>query len=262
MSSDMEALRQYVEAPKNTFYAQDTVAITVSHNLLERKVIELRVDLHMTVGDLKYKLHKQCGSLTSFMHLVLRAGGMDIGVMDDESKKLGFYGLQTGHEIHIIDNDPHSLALGGGLEDVSLVEKFELTEEQYDQRENTLRAYKKKMLKEDPNFVFFPKKKDENAPPPGEESVAGMKVGDRCECHPGDRRGTVMYVGEVEGIAPGHWVGVKFDEPLGKNDGSVKGVKYFECPPSYGGFVRGENCVVGDYPEKDMFAELGSDDEM
>ncbi len=53
-------------------------------------------------------------------------------------------------------------------------------------------------------------------------------------------------------------VGVQFDEPLGHNDGSVKGVKIFDCVAGFGAFVRGHNVTVGDFPERDLFA---SDDE-
>ena len=43
-----------------------------------------------------------------------------------------------------------------------------------------------------------------------------------------------MFVGKVEGLPKGWWVGVKFDEPVGKNDGTVKGKRFFECA----GWVR------------------------
>lgn len=33
-----------------------------------------------------------------------------------------------------------------------------------------------------------------------------------------EKVGLVMYTGAVEGL-DGYWVGVKYDEPLGKNDG-------------------------------------------
>lgn len=46
-----------------------------------------------------------------------------------------------------------------------------------------------------------------------------VKVGDRCEVDPGAKRGVVKYVGQAASIAPGFWVGIQYDEPLGKHDG-------------------------------------------
>jgi len=69
-----------------------------------------------------------------------------------------------------------------------------------------------------------------------------------------------MFVGEIYGMPPGHWVGVRFDEPVGKSDGMVKGKKIFECHPRYGGFVRAHNMNVGDYPERDLLDMSDSDD--
>jgi hypothetical protein len=38
----------------------------------------------------------------------------------------------------------------------------------------------------------------------------------------------VSFVGEgLSGLPAGRWVGITFDEPVGKNDGSVKGVRYW-----------------------------------
>ena len=45
---------------------------------------------------------------------------------------------------------------------------------------------------------------------------------------------------------------------MGRSDGSIKGEKYFDCSLGYGGFLRGKNVKVGEYPEVDVF---NSDDE-
>ncbi|GAA5968349.1 hypothetical protein JCM3765_002911 [Sporobolomyces pararoseus] len=51
--------------------------------------------------------------------------------------------------------------------------------------------------------------------------------------------GTVRFIGQVDGKA-GEWGGVELSEEFsgkGKNDGSVKGVQYFACPPQCGLFL-------------------------
>lgn len=71
------------------------------------------------------------------------------------------------------------------------------------------------------------------------------------------------FVGRVPGLAEGWWVGVCFDEPLGKHDGSVKGVRYFDARQGHGGFVRPAAVTAGDFPPIDDFSsDLGSDDEI
>lgn len=44
-------------------------------------------------------------------------------------------------------------------------------------------------------------------------------MGDRCQVEPGEKRGIVKYVGRAESLGPGYWVGIQYDEPLGKHDG-------------------------------------------
>ena len=88
----------------------------------------------------------------------------------------------------------------------------------------------------------------------GEDSVsggeaAGIKVGDRCQIDLGGRPGEVMFVGHVAELPLGLWVGVKYDDPVGKNDGSIKGVRYFDCLDKHGGFVRPDTCRVADFSE-------------
>ena len=52
-------------------------------------------------------------------------------------------------------------------------------------------------------------------------------------------KGNVMYIGKLAFEQSGEvWIGVCFDEAVGKNDGTVKGKTYFECPAMHGRFVR------------------------
>ena len=69
---------------------------------------------------------------------------------------------------------------------------------------------------------------------------AWMRPGESVQVRPSNISGVIAYVGSTE-FAPGTWVGLELDTSQGKNDGTVKGVKYFECPPKKGIFVRPKN---------------------
>jgi CAP-Gly domain-containing linker protein 1 len=68
------------------------------------------------------------------------------------------------------------------------------------------------------------------------ESAEDFKLDERVWLN-GAKPGFVKFIGKTQ-FAPGIWAGVLLDEPLGKNDGSVAGVKYFTCEPLRGIFAR------------------------
>ena len=47
--------------------------------------------------------------------------------------------LVRRYTLHIIDTDPASASAGGWLEDTSLVQKYTMSDDDYNQRENTYR---------------------------------------------------------------------------------------------------------------------------
>lgn len=272
LNPDTQAVRDYVTARDHLEYeslAEGLVSVLVSHSNLRAKMVELRLDLHSPISEVKFKLHRHIGTPPEFQTLILKNRGQVVCELSDDNRPLGFYSVEHGMEIHIVDSDPHSLSRNGGLEDVSQIQKYRMTDEEYDQRRGTLREWAKKKREEDPNFRFFPKNGDgttkeeeeEEEEIPDQAAVAHMQVGDRCEVTPGGRRGVVMFLGEIPELREGYYVGVKFDEPVGRADGTVRGRAVFECEANYGGFIRPRNVQVGDFPERDLFDELDSDED-
>uniref|UniRef100_A0A8C8F7C9 CAP-Gly domain-containing protein n=1 Tax=Oncorhynchus tshawytscha TaxID=74940 RepID=A0A8C8F7C9_ONCTS len=69
------------------------------------------------------------------------------------------------------------------------------------------------------------------------DDVLGDYVVGECVWVNGVKPGVIAYLGETQ-FAPGQWAGVVLNDLLGKNDGSVGGVRYFECQPHQGIFTR------------------------
>ncbi|XP_055342736.1 dynactin subunit 1-like [Paramacrobiotus metropolitanus] len=63
------------------------------------------------------------------------------------------------------------------------------------------------------------------------------QVGDLVRVEGKDCEGKIAFIGETK-FASGIWMGVMLREPKGKNNGTVKDVKYFECEENCGTFVR------------------------
>ncbi|XP_038861145.1 CAP-Gly domain-containing linker protein 2 [Salvelinus namaycush] len=70
----------------------------------------------------------------------------------------------------------------------------------------------------------------------GDDVLGDYVVGERVWVN-GVKLGVIAYLGETQ-FAPGQWAGVVLNDLLGKNDGSVGGVRYFECQPHQGIFTR------------------------
>ncbi|XP_072271941.1 CAP-Gly domain-containing linker protein 1-like [Pyxicephalus adspersus] len=66
--------------------------------------------------------------------------------------------------------------------------------------------------------------------------VDDFRVGERVWVN-GNKPGFIQFLGETQ-FAPGQWAGIVLDESIGKNDGAVAGVRYFQCEALRGIFTR------------------------
>jgi len=218
---------------------------------------ERRFDLHATVGQLKTKLELITGIPVPNQAISLLNSDNDteaIATLRDDSKALGFYDVRNFQFLKIEDTNP-ATSFTGQLTDVSQVEKFELTPEEYAERQDTVLAYKQR------NKVgrFAPPAESSASQP---TPVFDIPVGSRCQVESTEaglnKRGTVRFFGKTKfAKGEGLWVGIEYDEPMGKNDGSVQDERYFTCRPNYGVFVRPDKVQVGDFPVE----EIDLDDE-
>ena len=117
-----------------------------------------------------------------------------------------------------------------------------------------VKKFKKQLAKNNPE-LFKKKSLDVKVvtDPEFQKDLAdAIKQGDRCQLIGKEHRGEVAYIGKVPDLGDGYYVGVQLDEPYGDSDGSLNQVKFFECLPKYGIFLRPSEIEVGDFPELDI----------
>ncbi|XP_067412881.1 tubulin-folding cofactor B [Emydura macquarii macquarii] len=236
-----------------------TVSVSISSSLNSFRA-QKRYGRGLTIAEFKCKLELVVGSPASCMDLELYTpDDKFVMKLDSDEALLGSYPIDDGCRIHVIDR---SGARIGEYEDVSRVEKYEMSATDYEKRPDSVRSFLKRSKVGKFNEEELLKREAEQEQKQAEEKALAeaISVGARCSVRTSgqpNKRGTVMYVGLAE-FKPGYWIGIKYDEPLGKNDGSVNGKQYFECQPKYGAFVKPQYVTVGDFPEEDY----GLDDEM
>eukprot|EP00163_Fabomonas_tropica_P004182 TRINITY_DN136_c0_g1_i2.p1 TRINITY_DN136_c0_g1~~TRINITY_DN136_c0_g1_i2.p1 ORF type:complete len:252 (+),score=22.68 TRINITY_DN136_c0_g1_i2:220-975(+) len=205
------------------------VSLYITHSIMHEPLGEHRLDRMHTVSEIKERLHLVVGTHPDHMHLELwhmEPFPERICIVDDDDRPLGTYPHYEYCRLHVVDMAPWNMA---DLDLEGEVEKYVMPDDVYEQREGTVRQFRR----EHPEMF--------QAPFPHH-----IKVGERCYVHDlsGDedqpqRTGVIRYVGKTE-FAKGYWVGIEFDsiDMNGKNDGEVNGKRYFQCADKMGAFVR------------------------
>lgn len=124
---------------------------------------EQRFDKSITIQDLKSKLIL----LTGLKNPKVLA--KELGIYLEDSRMLGFYPIQDYHTL-VIEGDNSEKHLD--FNDVSTVQKFELSEKEYDNRKDSVREFKK--LNKIGRFSDQVKVKDDFA-----REAEGIQVGQR-----------------------------------------------------------------------------------
>lgn len=163
---------------------------------------------------LQSKLEILTGGSQSTMQLELYSGSKLICKIDNNESLLGSYPIEDGMRLHVIDN---ILSLTDN------VEKFELTDRQYESRSDSVRSFLKsnRLGKYNEEEMKELEKKKQETEQRELERFNKINIGDRCKVNTSGqptRLGCVKYKGPLEG-KKGNFIGVKFDEPLGVNDG-------------------------------------------
>ena len=231
------------------------VKLDVTHSNLSMTMPELKFDLSQTIGEIKTSLEKRVGTNADNMDLILKDGsGNTICTLSNDEESLGSYGPQNGYILHVIDTNPLSITKQLSEEN-SDVPMYKIEEDKYHAREDTFEKFKQKNPE-----LFKGKDKSKTDPEFEADKAAEIKIGDRCQILKTKARGEVKYIGKIPEKAPGYWVGVLLDEPLGNSNGKyilmvinrLKGTTYFTAEMKYGVFERPSGIEVGDFPPEDI----------
>jgi tubulin-folding cofactor B len=134
--------------------AQFALKLDATHSQTQARMAEIKYDARDTIAQVKVALERRFGSAVEDQKLQLqRQNGEFICDMNDDTKTLQDYGAKTGYCIHVIDGTYQAKL--GEFDDVSKVEKFEISEAAYDKRDDTYRKFRERQRKANPNYTGY-----------------------------------------------------------------------------------------------------------
>lgn len=173
------------------------------------------------------------GSCTTMQLEVFDRDDKPVCSLNDDNQLLGAYPVDCGMRLHVVDK----FVLKNELESGD-IEKFELSDDQYSKKTDTVRAFLLKNRLGNLLLVRFDwiihithspgqyneenKQKKEKLEAEEKAQAEKLICNSRCKVtipNTTARLGTIKYVGKINGLQ-GFWVGVHYDEPLGKHNGT------------------------------------------
>lgn len=94
---------------------------------------------------------------------------------------------------------------------------------------------------EHPETILLTQPQPEEDTDEAKEKAGGLTV--QSTIRIGRFTAVVRYIGLTK-FEPGVWIGLEFQAPVGRNNGSVKGVRYFHCRNRHGVFVKAKKLGV------------------
>uniref|UniRef100_A0A182VWA6 CAP-Gly domain-containing protein n=1 Tax=Anopheles minimus TaxID=112268 RepID=A0A182VWA6_9DIPT len=230
----------------------DFIRLHISNSESDAVSYDRKIDPNITIAELKSVIEFVTGISPNGMEMELYKDDqflMKIIDRDDQNayKSLADFSAQDGMRLHVIGRCMW-------LDD-SGVDKFELSPQEYDSRKDSLRNYlrQNKLGRYSEERAAQKLAARAHAKEERQKKLMDATVGKRCRVltkYAPPRLGVIAYQGRVAG-KPGTFIGVKFDEPVGVNDGTFEGKRYFECAPKYGSFVTLDAIEIADIPPEE-----------
>jgi tubulin-folding cofactor B len=186
---------------------------------------EVALPLEAPLSAVKAALYPRTGTSPENQQLTLVSStGSTRIALDDDSKSLQAFGAVEGMVIELVDTDEDSIS--NQLNSGPPASKYEAKSGDAGFAAMRAKAKKKKPASD-------PATDDTES-----AEASALSIGQRVKSKASGKSATVRFIGKIEPLPKGWWVGVELDDETGRNNGEVKGVRLFTCDANKGAVMR------------------------